>query len=307
MKPLPAIEVQTAALTGSLFDASFPSPEIAVAEVRGIEGDSLCWRPQIVAVRSEREVQGLLWDFVKLADSDDQEIETFARDWGPLGFCEKDSAPMCHGSLPGFEPERRDLPDLGLVCPPHLVRKSVYSEPLARWRHHAKFARAILLLAGQLRRGEAGDPAAWHIILGREAEPEDPQLARVSLAGAFTYWQWACDLKPVIAAPASGFLQLWLASGTATPFPDEQGKMQPVTGFRGGLIGALATHLMLATAGGQGLAYCSNPDCRRLYRPRRAPAARKLHFCDACGPKAARRLAKRRKRASERQGLETGD
>jgi hypothetical protein len=300
MKSAPAIETQTAALSGRSFDASFPSPDIDVVEIVDVKNGSLLWRPQIVAVRTEREIQRLLWEFVKLADSSDETIETFARKWGPLGLCEKHHAALCHDAIydqPESKPALRQMPDLFFapICPPSIERKGVYSEPIEHWRRYSRRAGALVRVAGHVRLGQTAAPTDWQILTGSDG-PENPF---VRLGGAFNLWAWLSDLRPTVAVhPRTGTLQLCLVSHSANFLPDLQGRLGHAVGFRGGLFGALATHLLLATTGGAGLAFCSNPDCRTLYRPSRIPAAGKLHFCKDCGAKAARRLAKRRERGA---------
>jgi hypothetical protein len=263
------------------------------------------WTTETVAVRVEAEMDRLFYDFVVLADAPDDKIVAFAKRWGVLGLCQKHDLPMCHRGSGMFEPATEQIAGLGPVCPPRR-NGAEYVEPLAGWRQWATIAGSTLTLARQLRQGENGDPAAWQVIYGKQPTAEDPLAA---LASSFMLWQWSADLRPIVAAsPAGGVLRLWLVSYDATiskKVMDESARLYPSCGYRGGLFGILATHLLLATNGGPGsYAHCSN--CRTLFAMQRNIPEGRNRFCPECtGGKVARRLSKRRARELQRANRTT--
>jgi hypothetical protein len=285
-----------AEMTDEALSGPFPAPDLTISKVLwGDDKDGLRWTTETVRVATESEMGRLLEDFAQLAErvTRDQDIVSFAKRWGALGLCQKHGLPMCHRGDGKFAPALKTMPGLGEVCPPR-KKGAEYLESLDEWRQWAARARATLTLARQLRNGEPGDPAAWKIVYG--STPTDDSLA--TLASCFMLWQWGADLRPIVAAsPAGGYLRLWLVSYPATNSKgvmDQSARLCPSIGYRGGFFGVLATHLLLATAGGPGVAHCFNPDCLTLFRARRHGQ----RFCDECsaGGKVSRRLSKRRAR-----------
>jgi hypothetical protein len=274
-----------------------------VVEVRGIESGELEWVENQVNVRSTPDMGRLLYDFIRLADGDDASLLEFARQWGPLGLCREHGWPMCHSLLGAH---RRQVAGLGVVCPPGM-RGEAYCEPLGgrgwevapdgehNWRFYARLASALMELADALAHGDLKNPAEWRI-LGRV--PKNTTDANGILASTLALWQKLSDLQPVVASPPTGGpLRLWLVSGEATCL-DEQFRLRPSTGFRGGLFAAITTALVLLCTGSQGLAYCA--DCGRMFQPARSPARGRLTFCPNCGERSARKLSMRRARARKR-------
>src|ERR1039458_9032651 len=83
-----------------------------------------------------------------------------------------------------------------------------------------------------------------------------------------------------------------------SPESDDWSKeIVPWLSSSGTLLAEIAVRTALALQEGAGWAICSNPECRRLYRPRRHVAEGRLHFCNNCGKRASWRLSKRRKSA----------
>ena len=73
--------------------------------------------------------------------------------------------------------------------------------------------------------------------------------------------------------------------------------IKPWLSSSGTLLAEIAVRTILALQESAGWEICSNPDCRRLYRPRRHVAEGRLHFCNIYGKRASWRLSKRRKSA----------
>jgi hypothetical protein len=122
----------------------------------------------------------LLYDFVALADASAPEIETYAKQWGPLGLC-------CHGVPTGraYGYHADNLPPGHWTCP------ETRREPLDRWRTNARMF-------------------GWHVELIEQFRAQtNPQTARriasqVSahvnhFATTFGY------LRPVVVPAGSGF------------------------------------------------------------------------------------------------------
>ncbi|MGO9452240.1 MAG: hypothetical protein ACLQDV_14530 [Candidatus Binataceae bacterium] len=68
----------------------------------------------------------------------------------------------------------------------------------------------------------------------------------------------------------------------------------------GYLLAEIAVGTALALQEGTGWTLCSNPECRRLYRPKRHTQEGRLHFCLSCGKRASWRFSKRRQAAKRR-------
>src|SRR5262245_48711818 len=126
-----------------LSDASFPTPDIEVATVAGLQDGWLRWSPEKSQVRTAREIQNLLYAFIRLGNAADGEIESFARKWGPLGLCQKDRSPICHGARygqPKFDPKLEMVSELCWfpICPPKKVEseRKVWAESVDAWREY---------------------------------------------------------------------------------------------------------------------------------------------------------------------------
>jgi hypothetical protein len=303
----------------ALLEAGFPSPGLAVAEVLGVDRGRLLWTPWAVPAKSkdERALQRLAIEFFGLPEAGDEAVLQLAREFGPLGLCEEHGAPMCHGFYGDIAcaPSRREEnPELALppgkICPPKLEvgaveGKHIYSEPTDRWRHWARHARSVLLLAEEGRRGELGSPNLW-----RDATiefPKDLQDAVIKLAGALELWRKLAELQPTIAigTDSQPAMRLWLVSASAQHPMGLDGRLEPATGFRGALFGSIALHLLLAASAGAGIAHCSNPECRRFYLPKKLPRADRANYCDVCQRNNAKqRLYDRRVNAAPRAHAE---
>ena len=289
---------ESPAALADLIGAAFPAPDITVAKT-WTDNDGIHWTPESVAVRTEEETDRLFYDFVMLANAPDDRIGAFAKRWGVLGLCQKHGIPMCHhGDNEKTAPATQDVAGLGRVCPPRRSGAD-YVETFDDWRKFAIIADRTMTLARQLRQGEPGDPETWQIVYGRQPTAEDRMG---TLASCFTLWLLFADLRPIIgASPGGGALRLWVVEYNAVnprKVMDERGRLYPICGWRGGLFGLLATHLLLTTSGGpRSWAHCSNPDCRNLFVMRRHIPEGRNRFCDDCtGGKVSRRLSKRRLR-----------
>jgi predicted RNA-binding Zn-ribbon protein involved in translation (DUF1610 family) len=75
----------------------------------------------------------------------------------------------------------------------------------------------------------------------------------------------------------------------------------------GSLLAEIAMGTALALQEGTGWTHCSNPECGRLYRPKRHTPEGRLHFCPDCGKRASWRLSKRRQARQETKGRQPTD
>src|SRR5215469_2261664 len=167
----PDTQAELTSLSWPLFESSFPSTTLEVAEILGVRDGALEWTPKTVATRTPAEIQKVLYDFIKLENAKEEQIEKFARRWGPLGLCGKHDAPMSHRHH-GPEEDREEDPELQIVpglsgrnlarnqriCAPRLARPGVYSEPIAGWWHYSKLAVSLIRAASLTARGEPVDP-----------------------------------------------------------------------------------------------------------------------------------------------------
>jgi hypothetical protein len=289
--------------------AAFPGARISVPKT-WIEGDSLHWSRGVKKTTASDHYR-LLANFVALADtSNPTRILEYAKHFGPLWLCARHRRPTMHRL------------DRQICRPQHWGRgrELEYAEPLSAWRHYISHARAILTLSAALRKGEEGDPADWRLILGGAPllalGPSPLEVRLVCLSHAVNQWLNAAPVSPFLWVADGRFRLTFAAEASLTgirrmlsesqlgPRVSKQYPQTAVLPFNeqalastsaaDSLFAALAVQLAFAVSGGAGYAYCSA--CGALYAPRRAPAPNRLHFCDACGLKAARRLAKRRAR-----------
>lgn len=294
-----------------LAESGFPTPGLAVAEVLDISDGRLRWTPWPVATRNERDLQSLVLRFIELPEAPDDQILKMARLFGPLGLCEKDNAPMCHGhngeDVRGCESRRVETAQLGVVCPPRMESdrnpggRVIYSEPVEQWRVWARRARAALLLAEELRRGSPGKSEYWRDALGPTSKPPTNQRdAAVMLAGLFELWRWAADLRPKMGLGPDGVtLRMWIVSFPSSMVRGEDGGLYETVGYLGGLFGAIGLHLLLSASAGAGVAQCDY--CGHFYEPERFLRYDRRHYCRPCQKKGAKvTVYKRGQRSAKR-------
>lgn len=105
-----------------------------------------------------------LGEFIKLADprlSEDEDILTFARQWGVLGAYQGEWPRVCTGEKPNSE-SRWDVSSADNRTPEF---REWYWEPVSSWRTYAARMRSALHIADQLSRKKIRDPQDWKLIL----------------------------------------------------------------------------------------------------------------------------------------------
>ena len=296
-KPEPDAQVQLVSAFYRGLESAPPMPLPMVPKI-WIQGSLLCWKPREGDPPS-RDLARLLVDFVALSTERDRGILEFARQWGPLGLCEKHGQPAAHLDRT-LCPVRFSVtpPDPGDYDLARKVQETIeFAEPLSLWRQYAAHAHSVLALSAALNSGEKGDPLDWRVALGRQIAPEDDRAEL--LLRLVNLWLEFGKPHPVLAPAADGRYELRFTSGNLI-LSDlrELGTAGELILRSADLFALLAVQIASAVAGGSGLATCSA--CGVLYNPTRHPAQGRRHFCPNCGIKGAWRISKREARSASR-------
>ena len=233
----------------------------------------------------DASARGMLDAFVRLTAPDD--VLLFARRYGALTLCD-------HGT-PATHNWTAEKPG----CYPSDWQQGICREPLERWFHYVRDARAILLIAAALHQGEGGPEDAWQVLLERY-EGDDMTLAVVRSArdSAVGRQSLVCDA-----------VNSWLALANARFSLGWKVGKKPNLSLRGTTFTVLATQMMFAIARAHRLAICDA--CSHPYlREGRAPQSGRLNFCYECrGTKMANTMRqqayRKRKRLRDHQKEET--
>jgi hypothetical protein len=212
-----------------------------------------------------RPTHALLEGFVDLTNASDDDIASFARDWGVLELCDH-GLPRTHNpgdsSLPPFSlfagaPQRARL-----GCKPSTYgapgeewrRAGPHHEPLAAWRRFARLARATLDAAGAVHEGRGLDRAIRDELLEPGmTRPEDAELLAIVVSG----WLRVGDVR--VAFEWSG---------------------RPQTTFQArSMLGGVA-HAIALTVASSAVVTCSS--CGAAYVPARRPPKGRRRYCPAC-------------------------
>lgn len=238
--------------------------------------------------------RGLLEDFCKLADAPDERILAYAQRWGVLYVC-------VHGELASHRSQAlSEKTGYWERCELHQdARRGWYWEPTERWRAFALELRALVNIAGTLRRCRSARRDSqlalewrreWSELTGIEfggftavpgtnfevghEPPDQPDQAQIQVDLHVNGLLEATRVHPQIARP--------------------QGRARIIFGGRT-LAGALVTQLLLVISDSDRV-MCTS--CRAFYRPKRQPAASRRNYCPRCRKrKIPLRDAKRDQRA----------
>ena len=270
-----------AALT---YDTPFPFGTILVPPVR-LEAGNLYFRPTGPLRPSQGLPERLAFDFAALSDKSDEATLGFARGWGVLGICRHQNP--VHHRVP--------------ACLPRRVGDE-FVEPVARWRFRARYVRSMLRIKTALRRDQPGHRDDWKRIW-RGSPPVQRHQAAHMLSIAASIFLSQVNVQPFLQCGQGRFAITFIGGNLPGVFKSmgEFKDIRPWLSGAGTLLAEIAIRTVLALQEGPGWTICSNPDCRRLYRPRRQVAEGRLHFCRDCGKRASWRLSKRRKAAGQRQ------
>ena len=271
--------------TGPL-ERLLPVGELMVPNDVELEGEWLCWGWGVDPLQwtTRRPGPHILRDFVRLADGDGPTIRAYARRWGILGICEH-GLPSSHlgneDGTPRCRPlSRREDP----------AWRFDGREPLERWRHFARQARAILNLAASLHTDQPGQPEDWQVVVQHRKQP-------------VPWWRPSVEAEWILL---SSVVQEWIRIGDVRPVMARgptQGRQVEFGSSAGGtrLFGTLACQLLFTIARVTGVAVCSA--CAAIYTPTRRPRPDQRRYCQSCRAggvpqRDAQRDRQRRRRAA---------
>lgn len=270
--------------TSAPIPGDWPQNEILPPLRTWVADGNLCWTGGLFARVPKRSFQRpylrpdvtLLGDFVRLADANDMAIAAFAERFGALYLCKKHRRPSAHA--PGEELKAVVLDysapkiDINAVlqggfnnrCPldTQVTEEEgvFYVEPLARWRHYAREAKATLKIVSELHRGRIGSLADWDAFHGRPARTlPDLNTARAVVMDRVDRWMTEGRVQPSMC---------WHSDRVEVVFGN------------GTLFGALAVQLLSSVAKRATFVTCS--ECAAIYAPRRQPRADRRNYCPAC-------------------------
>ncbi len=227
----------------------------------------------------------LINQFVRLADAPAEQVCSFAQRWGVLFVCKEHNLPMNHNQFVGDRGLELTWagPPIPRGCEPYTAPSPyndglTFLEPIERWRHYAREARAILMLAANLQRNTPRSAEDW-CLLGEQFKKPDLASERRSLAGR---------------------INLWYGWGGVRPYFQWAGSAPRIQPYSFGLFGTLAMQLGYIISHQHGVARCSH--CGEPYAPEtRTPTASKRNFCPECRQaKVPERLASRDRYRRER-------
>lgn len=214
-----------------------------------------------VGWRRKENTEGVLNDFVKLADATDEEILAFAKKWGPLWLCVKHRD--CIWSPNSVRVKWNGKEDCCLWVP---------AEPLHLYRRYARMARAILNAAYCLVEGKPVPTSLW-VEAGWSGEESqfDVALQRFFLASSVNGWLSNSDVT------------LWLNWGS-----EVRPRLSVDTGW--GCFQKIWLELAQCLTGARQLCVCDM--CNRLYvRYGRKPQAGRKNYCPDCREQNAKQRA----------------
>jgi len=324
--------VETAKGDEPQLERRFATDTLPVPPVVYLDGDRLVWRFDRKAMSLSRRMRsldrgrgtvfehgrrlwiarrvpvgdGLLRDFVQLAEVPAERIAGYARRWGVMGFCAEHRLPSCHPSMGD-----------GRACLPEGWDEQGGWEAVEHWRFWSRRARAVMLARHRLQsddykwtgeeiRGlggyvgvrkpppKQGEWSSWEaiaeVINNLVQEDDEPDDTWGTLAVAVNDWLWSGDVRPRIYQNdrGQGRPSLVLAppawSVLAPTFP---------------LFGIIGMQLSFAVCSEHGVAFCSA--CGKAFNPGRVLRQGVRHYCDECGRTAMNRDAARDSRARKRR------
>ena len=204
-----------------------------------------------------------------LPDAPDEAFLDFAQRYGVLYLCPHGIPATSPHGMSGCRPSK--------------------SEPLSRWRHYARQARAVLRIAAALHQGGIGEDPDWKTLYADNPEvcQEAPWWERSNGADRMAL----SDIINEILVWGGVHLSLWW--WPTEDRPPDQPDSPTIYLDSSGVWGAVATQLIFAVAATRGIAVCSA--CGQPYRLQgRKPARGRRSYCPDCRQRgAARRDASR--------------
>lgn len=285
-------------------DAGFigllPSSRPVVWPRTWIEGDRLCY-----GLPSDSNVHpaygttaGMLDRFWKIERA--EQIPAFARKHGVLGFCTH-LLPASHNPEPWPAPGPGKYEIKG--CRPQRtedVRELVFFDPVDRWLHYARLARALIAIAVALRGDKPGTREQWETVFEDHRETERwPQIQR------------ECELLATSVDDSRFYLSFlvneWLGTGGVRmafrwPMQSETPELPTMAAGTFGLLG-----IQLAMTVADARLYQCNGCLRRYARTGPRPQAGRRNYCPDCGETARTRNSQRDLRELDRRILDRFD
>lgn len=291
--------------------------------------DTIEWR-STDRDRLQGPASGMLEQFLALADAeggDVQAVLTYARRWGVVSDCAMAGCAGLHlhpGRLevhppPAPAPQHRepaeaaespetppaDTPASDEPTPP--AESTARYEPVPEWLVSAAYFRHLMAISERLARGQLGSEDDWKAVERGRWRMAWPNESPESW-GQTTEWvpvseQW--DTVEAQQAFLADHLNGLLHRSHVEPRVRWAGGRAVFRIAATGLASALALQLALVVTRTELLLLCDN--CGQPYRPTRAPAARRHHYChrEIC-QQASRRDAQRRYQARKRRKEATG-
>lgn len=222
-----------------------------------------------------RDAVGVLNDFVKLAEGNDEKARRFVLKWGPLWYCQRHSE--CFWKITrapySIEPPCLWLPQ----------------EPLEEVRKQARRAKAVLDIAAQLLSinadGAKVEAALRQLTGGTQAVPWNDERNRRG-----TIWNLLRWVNQYLFLHRGPKLETYWDESRSRP------RLRINSGW--GFLPAVWLQLAQVVAGATGLYICDS--CANSYiRHKRRPAVGKLNYCDDCENKGRKRGWARRNTVSK--------
>ncbi len=209
----------------------------------------------------KKNTEGVLNDFVKLADASDEKILAFTQKWGPLWLCVKhqDCVWSPNTVRLGWDGKK----DCCLWFP---------AEPLAFYRRYARLVKGILDAAALLAEGKPVPSSLWQEAgWSGEENQFDIAVQRFFLASSVNGWLQGSDVT------------LWLAWDR-----EKHPSLNVDTGW--GCFQRMWVELAQCLAGARELCICDM--CHQLYvRYDRKPQKGRKNYCPECRSKNAKQRA----------------
>ena len=207
---------------------------------------------------------------------------------------------LCRHNEPRIATKRR------LACRAEWAANSSSQSPTGVIR--ARHIRAILNVKASLKRDELGDLSDWKTIW-----PGKPPADRTD-AAEYLAIVTSIVLSQVNVHPGLFYvdnrLTIQFIGGNFFDLLKAMSANEEISSWlstSGSLLAEIAMGTALALQEGTGWTHCSNPECGRLYRPKRHTPEGRLHFCPDCGKRASWRLSKRRQASRETKGRQPPD
>lgn len=268
---------------GALGDVPWPLYPAFVPPSLSLESDRLLWsyRHATDATVGGREVdpRGMLPAFLRIRDAEG--VLHFAERYGVLELCEH-SIPAPHTPPPGSFA----FGELG-QCLPLGAESQQHWEPIERWLHFVRGARALLQIAAALHQGHPGKGDDWAIVYEDFSDREGFDTIRQ---------------RPRSVEDDRDHFQLWVGEWLRwgrPAFSFSWLEREPQVTVWAHTFGHLALQLVSSATRLHGLAWCI--ECGQAYLANRKPQAGRRNYCQECGETAASRNRQREYQSRKRR------